>query len=69
MVKNNKHKKQQYLAPTIAVFDIVENNYLLAASPNARPGGMENLQEILLLSSQDTTMEGIVITLRGKFLG
>ena len=39
MVKNNKHKKQQYLAPAIAVFDIVENNYLLAASPNVRPGG------------------------------
>ena len=39
MVQNNKHKKQQYLAPTIAVFDIVENNCLLAASPNARPGG------------------------------
>ena len=67
MVKNNKHKKQQYLAPTIAVFDIVENNYLLAASPNARPGG--DGKPALLLSSQDTTMEAIVITLRGKFLG
>ena len=69
MVKNNKHKKQQYLAPTIAVFDIVENNYLLAASPNARPGGDGKPEEILLLSSQDTTMEAIVITLRGEFLG
>lgn len=69
MVKNNKHKKQQYLAPTIAVFDIVENNYLLAASPNARPGGDGKPAGNITLSSQDTTMEGIVITLRGKFLG
>ena len=37
-----KTEKQQYLAPAIAVFDIVENTYLLAASPNVRPGGGGN---------------------------
>ena len=36
---SKKNQKEQYLAPAIAVFDIVENTYLLAASPNARPGG------------------------------
>ena len=39
MTTIKKNQKQQYLAPAIAVFDIVENTYLLAASPNARPGG------------------------------
>lgn len=39
MMTIKKIEKQQYLAPAIAVFDIVENTYLLAASPNARPGG------------------------------
>ena len=39
MMTIKKNQKEQYLAPAIAVFDIVENTYLLAASPNARPGG------------------------------
>lgn len=39
MITSKKNQKEQYLAPAIAVFDIVENTYLLAASPNARPGG------------------------------
>ena len=33
MTTIKKTEKQQYLAPAIAVFDIVENTYLLAASP------------------------------------
>lgn len=39
MTTIKKTEKQQYLAPAIAVFDIVENTYFLAASPNVRPGG------------------------------
>ena len=42
MITIKKTEKQQYLAPAIAVFDIVENTYLLAASPNVRPGGGGN---------------------------
>ena len=42
MTTIKKNQKQQYLAPAIAVFDIVENTYLLAASPNVRPGGGGN---------------------------
>ena len=66
MMTIKKTEKQQYLAPAIAVFDIVENTYLLAASPNARPGGMEILQEVLLLNLQNTKMEAIAITLKDK---
>ena len=31
--------KQRYLRPAIAVFDMMEDKFLLAASPNVRPGG------------------------------
>ena len=31
--------KQKYLRPAIAVFDMMEDKFLLAASPNVRPGG------------------------------
>ncbi len=31
--------KQKYLRPAIAVFDMIEDKFLLAASPNVRPGG------------------------------
>jgi len=31
--------KQKYLRPAIAVFDMMEDKFLLATSPNVRPGG------------------------------
>lgn len=34
--------KQKYLRPAIAVFDMMEDKFLLAASPNVRPGGGGN---------------------------
>jgi hypothetical protein len=34
--------KQKYLRPAIAVFDMMEDKFLLAASPNVRPGGDGN---------------------------
>ena len=34
--------KQRYLRPAIAVFDMMEDKFLLAASPNVRPGGDGN---------------------------
>ena len=30
--------KQKYLRPAIAVFDMMEDKFLLATSPNVRPG-------------------------------
>ena len=32
-------KKQNYLRPTISVCNIVEESFILVASPNVRPGG------------------------------
>ena len=32
----------KYLRPAIAVFDMMEDKFLLAASPNVRPGGDGN---------------------------
>nr|WP_314497561.1 hypothetical protein [uncultured Prevotella sp.] len=34
-----KMKKQNYLRPTISVCSIVEESFILVASPNVRPGG------------------------------
>lgn len=34
--------KQKYLRPAIAVFDMMEDKFLLATSPNVRPGGGGN---------------------------
>ena len=34
--------KQKYLRPAIAVFDRMEDKFLLATSPNVRPGGGGN---------------------------
>ena len=34
--------KQKYLRPAIAVFDMMEDKFLLATSPNVRPGGSGN---------------------------
>lgn len=39
---NTDVTKQKYLRPAIAVFDIMEDKFLLAASPNVRPGGGGN---------------------------
>lgn len=39
---NTDVTKQKYLRPAIAVFDMMEDKFLLAASPNARPGGGGN---------------------------
>ena len=39
---NTDVTKQKYLRPTIAVFDMMEDKFLLAASPNVRPGGDGN---------------------------
>ena len=36
---NTDVTKQKYLRQAIAVFDMMEDKFLLAASPNARPGG------------------------------
>lgn len=35
---NTDVTKQKYLRPAIAVFDMMEDKFLLAASPNVRPG-------------------------------
>ena len=32
-------KKQNYLRPTISVCSIIEESFILVASPNVRPGG------------------------------
>ena len=32
-------KKQNYLKPTMSVCSIVEESFILVASPNVRPGG------------------------------
>ena len=32
-------KKQNYLRPTMSVCSIVEESFILVASPNVRPGG------------------------------
>lgn len=34
-----KMKKQNYLRPTMSVCSIVEESFILVASPNVRPGG------------------------------
>lgn len=34
-----KMKKQNYLKPTMSVCSIVEESFILVASPNVRPGG------------------------------
>lgn len=34
--------KQKYLRPAIAVFDMMEDKFLLTTSPNVRPGGGGN---------------------------
>lgn len=39
---NTDVTKQKYLRPAIAVFDIMEDKFLLATSPNVRPGGGGN---------------------------
>ena len=39
---NTDVTKQKYLRPAIAVFDMMEDKFLLAASPNVRPGGGGN---------------------------
>lgn len=39
---NTDVTKQKYLRPAIAVFDMMEDKFLLAASPNVRPGGDGN---------------------------
>lgn len=39
---NTDVTKQKYLRPAIAVFDMMEDKFLLATSPNARPGGGGN---------------------------
>ncbi|WP_277241642.1 hypothetical protein [Prevotella pallens] len=36
---NTDVTKQKYLRPAIAVFDMMEDKFLLATSPNVRPGG------------------------------
>ena len=35
-------KKQNYLKPTMSVCSIVEESFILVASPNVRPGGDNN---------------------------
>ncbi|WP_455059276.1 hypothetical protein [Prevotella pallens] len=39
---NTDVTKQKYLRPAIAVFDMMEDKFLLATSPNVRPGGGGN---------------------------
>lgn len=39
---NTDVTKQKYLRPAIAVFDMMEDKFLLATSPNVRPGGDGN---------------------------
>lgn len=34
-----KTNKKNYLKPTVSVFSILEENCILAASPDVRPGG------------------------------
>lgn len=39
---NTDVTKQKYLRPAIAVFGMMEDKFLLATSPNVRPGGGGN---------------------------
>lgn len=39
---NTDVTKQKYLRPAIAVFDMMEDKFLLETSPNVRPGGGGN---------------------------
>ncbi|WP_449018947.1 hypothetical protein [Prevotella jejuni] len=34
-----KTKKQNYLKPTVSVCNVMEESYILTASPNVQPGG------------------------------
>ncbi len=38
-MKTIETKKLNYLRPTISVCNILEESFILAASPNVRPGG------------------------------
>lgn len=38
-MKTIKTKKQNYLKPTVSVCNVMEESYILTASPNVQPGG------------------------------
>ncbi len=48
-------RKQVYLKPIVSVFNVIEENALMAASPDVRPGkgGQGNIKVIELVNDVD----------------
>ncbi|MGP1468422.1 MAG: hypothetical protein ACTTJY_03620 [Hoylesella shahii] len=48
-------RKQVYLKPIVSVFNVIEENALMAASPDVRPGkgGQGNIKVIELINDVD----------------
>ena len=52
-MKTIETKKLNYLRPIISVCNILEESFILAASPNVRPGGDNNGSVIVVPPVQD----------------